>query len=173
MSLFVRALKPAVGRIAVRLASRGYASETTNTAAAAGGKLVVNFALPHQTVLKNHEAHQVDLAAVSGDLGVLADHVPAIEQLKPGVIDIIGEGGASTKYFASGGFAIMNPNSVLNINAVEAFKLEDLDAQAVASNLAESQRLLTNAKDEAAKEAAAIEVELYESIQAALAGKSK
>ncbi|KAJ1664954.1 delta subunit of the central stalk of mitochondrial F1F0 ATP synthase, atp16 [Coemansia sp. RSA 1813] len=168
MSLFARALKPAASS-AVRLAIRGYASEA---AAASGGKLIVNFALPHQTVLKKHEVNQVDMSAVSGDLGILADHVPTIEQLKPGVLDIIGDGG-STKYFVSGGFAIMNPNSVLNINAIEAFKLEDLDAQAVATNLAESQRLLTSAKDETAKEAAAIEVELYESIQAALTGKSK
>ncbi|KAJ2546879.1 delta subunit of the central stalk of mitochondrial F1F0 ATP synthase, atp16 [Coemansia sp. RSA 1933] len=179
MSLFVRALKPAaasassiVRRAAtVRLASRGYASETSGSAAV-GGKLIVNFALPHQTVLKNHEANQVDMSAESGDLGVLADHVPTIEQLKPGVVDIMGDSG-STKYFVSGGFAIMNPNSVLNINAVEAFKLEDLDAQAVASNLAESQRLLNAAKNEAEKAAAVIEVELYESIQSALTGKSK
>ncbi|KAJ1881576.1 delta subunit of the central stalk of mitochondrial F1F0 ATP synthase, atp16 [Coemansia sp. RSA 486] len=129
-------------------------------------------ALPHEIVLKNKEVNQVDLSAVSGDLGILADHVPTIEQLKPGVIDIMADSGAE-KYFVSGGFAIMNPNSVLNINAIEAFKLEDIDAQAVASNLAESQRLASNAKDEITKEAAAIEVELYEALQSALSAKSK
>ncbi|KAJ1799797.1 delta subunit of the central stalk of mitochondrial F1F0 ATP synthase, atp16 [Coemansia sp. RSA 2599] len=129
-------------------------------------------ALPHEIVLKNKEVNQVDLSAVSGDLGILADHVPTIEQLKPGVIDVMADSG-SEKYFVSGGFAIMNPNSVLNINAIEAFKLEDIDAQAVASNLAESQRLLSNAKDEITKEAAAIEIELYEALQSALSTKSK
>ncbi|KAJ2177573.1 delta subunit of the central stalk of mitochondrial F1F0 ATP synthase, atp16, partial [Coemansia sp. RSA 530] len=119
------------------VASRFYASEATGAAA---GKLVVNFALPHQSVMTSQEVNQVDLSAVSGDLGILADHVPTIEQLKPGVIDFISDSG-SQKYFVSGGFAIMNPNSVLNINAIEAFKLEDIDAQAVATNLAESQRL--------------------------------
>ncbi|KAJ1960092.1 delta subunit of the central stalk of mitochondrial F1F0 ATP synthase, atp16 [Dipsacomyces acuminosporus] len=167
MSFLARTLKPATLARASRLATRFYASEASST-----GKLVVNFALPHETVLKNKEVHQVDLSAVSGDLGILADHVPTIEQLKPGVIDFISESG-SVKYFVSGGFAIMNPNSVLNINAIEAFKLEDIDAQAVASNLAESQRLVSSAKDEVAKEAAAIEVELYETLQAALSGKAK
>ncbi|KAJ2294993.1 delta subunit of the central stalk of mitochondrial F1F0 ATP synthase, atp16, partial [Coemansia sp. RSA 2706] len=143
---------------------RLYASEATG---ASSGKLTVNFALPHMTVLKSQEMNQVDMSAVSGDLGVLADHVPTIEQLKPGVVDFIGDAG-SQKYFVSGGFAIMNPNSVLNINAVEAFKLEDIDAQAVAANLAESQRLAASAKDEVTKAAAAIEVELYESLQSAL-----
>ncbi|KAJ2177918.1 delta subunit of the central stalk of mitochondrial F1F0 ATP synthase, atp16, partial [Coemansia sp. RSA 551] len=151
------------------VASRFYASEATGAAA---GKLVVNFALPHQSVMTSQEVNQVDLSAVSGDLGILADHVPTIEQLKPGVIDFISDSG-SQKYFVSGGFAIMNPNSVLNINAIEAFKLEDIDAQAVATNLAESQRLASSAKDEITKEAAAIEIELYESLQSALLGKSK
>ncbi|KAJ2077316.1 delta subunit of the central stalk of mitochondrial F1F0 ATP synthase, atp16 [Coemansia sp. RSA 988] len=122
--------------------------------------------------MKGTEVNQVDMSAVSGDLGVLADHVPTIEQLKPGVIDFISDSG-SQKYFVSGGFAIMNPNSVLNINAVEAFKLEDIDPQAVAANLSESQRLATSAKDNVIKEAAAIEVELYEFLQSALSGKAK
>ncbi|KAJ1987464.1 delta subunit of the central stalk of mitochondrial F1F0 ATP synthase, atp16 [Coemansia spiralis] len=172
MSFLARALKPTASSLArtTRLAiHRGYASEA---AAPVGGKLIVNFALPHESVMKNQEVNQVDMAAESGDLGVLADHVPTIEQLKPGVIDIMSDSGSS-KYFVSGGFAIMNPNSVLNINAIEAFKLDDIDAQAVATNLAESQRLVSSAKDEATKQAAAIEVELYESLQAALSGKTK
>ncbi|KAJ1730859.1 delta subunit of the central stalk of mitochondrial F1F0 ATP synthase, atp16, partial [Coemansia sp. BCRC 34490] len=151
---------------------RAYASEAAAAPSGGSGKLIVNFALPHQTVLKKHEVNQVDMSAVSGDLGVLADHVPTIEQLKPGVLDIISDAG-STKYFVSGGFAIMNPNSVLNINAVEAFKLEDIDSQAVSAGLAESQRLHSAAKDEKVREAAAVEIELYEALQAALAGKSK
>ncbi|KAJ2781081.1 delta subunit of the central stalk of mitochondrial F1F0 ATP synthase, atp16 [Coemansia javaensis] len=182
MSLLARTAKPAtaaaaaLARRSTRLAAaaaaarRSYASEAA--AATSAGKLVVNFVLPHESVLKAAELNQVDMSAVSGDLGVLADHVPTIEQLKPGVIDFISDAG-SQKYFVSGGFAIMNPNSVLNINALEAFKLEDIDPQAVAANLAESQRLAASAKDELTKEAAAIEIELYETLQAALAAKAK
>lgn len=151
-------------------ARRLYASEAASAGTAQTGKLVVNFALPHQTLLKAKEVNQVDLSAVSGDLGILADHVPTIEQLKPGIIDIIGDSG-SDKFFVSGGFAIMNPNSVLNINALEAFKLEDIDPQQVTTQLAESQRLANSAKDELTKEAANTEVELYESLQSALSGK--
>ncbi|KAJ2911103.1 delta subunit of the central stalk of mitochondrial F1F0 ATP synthase, atp16 [Coemansia aciculifera] len=173
MSFVARAFKPATALARLtRQSARFYASETAAASTPAAGRLVVNFALPHAVVLKGTEVNQVDLSAVSGDLGILADHVPTIEQLKPGVIDIIFDAG-SAKYFVSGGFAIMNPNSVLNINAVEAFKLEDIDPQAVAANLAESQRLASSAKDEATKEAAAIEIELYESIQTALSAKSK
>lgn len=32
-------------------------------------------------------------------MGVLANHVPSIEQLKPGLVEILEEGGANKQYF--------------------------------------------------------------------------
>ena len=32
-------------------------------------------------------------------MGVLANHVPSIEQLKPGLVDVMEEGGSSKQYF--------------------------------------------------------------------------
>jgi hypothetical protein len=42
---------------------------------------------------------QVNIPAESGEMGVLANHVPSIEQLKPGLVEIVEEGGASKKFF--------------------------------------------------------------------------
>lgn len=42
---------------------------------------------------------QVNLPAESGEMGVLANHVPSIEQLKPGLVEVMEEGGASKKFF--------------------------------------------------------------------------
>lgn len=42
---------------------------------------------------------QVNLPAESGEMGVLANHVPTIEQLKPGLIEIIEESGGSKTFF--------------------------------------------------------------------------
>lgn len=42
---------------------------------------------------------QVNLAAESGEMGVLAQHVPSIEQLKPGLIEVIEEAGGSKQFF--------------------------------------------------------------------------
>ena len=42
---------------------------------------------------------QVNLAAESGDMGILANHVPSIEQLKPGLVEIIEESGGSKQFF--------------------------------------------------------------------------
>lgn len=84
-------------------------------------------------------------------MGVLANHVPSIEQLKPGLVEIIEESGGSKQFFCmfwsipnafnersiryeltldkvSGGFAIVQPNSQLSINAVEGFPLEEFSA---------------------------------------------
>lgn len=42
---------------------------------------------------------QVNMLAESGEMGVLANHVPSIEQLKPGLVEIIEESGGSKQFF--------------------------------------------------------------------------
>lgn len=110
---------------------------------------------------------QVNIPAESGEMGILAQHVPSIEQLKPGLVEIIEEAGGSKQFFCkwllrrfdeeevyrrreqgdaleeehveatianegtpsvSGGFATVQPGSVLSINAVEGYPLEDFSA---------------------------------------------
>lgn len=39
------------------------------------------------------------MPAESGEMGVLANHVPSIEQLKPGLIEIVEESGSSKQFF--------------------------------------------------------------------------
>jgi len=71
---------------------------------------------------------QVNLPAETGEMGVLANHVPSIEQLKPGLVEVIEEAGGSKQFFLSGGFAVVQPGSQLSINAVEGYPLEDFSA---------------------------------------------
>ncbi|KAF9143301.1 delta subunit of the central stalk of mitochondrial F1F0 ATP synthase, atp16 [Linnemannia schmuckeri] len=153
----VRAVRP------VRMI-RSYATE----AASAGLRLT--FAVPHQTIFKDVSVTQVNIAAVSGDMGILASHVPSIEQLRPGVVEVI-EATTTKKFFVSGGFATMNPDSTLNINAVEAFPVEEFSPETVRHNLAEAQRLSNSAATEEEKLAAKIEIEVLESLQAAILAK--
>ena len=42
---------------------------------------------------------QVNIPAESGEMGVLANHVPSIEQLKPGLVEIIEETSGSKQFF--------------------------------------------------------------------------
>ncbi|KAG0365434.1 putative ATP synthase delta chain precursor, mitochondrial [Gamsiella multidivaricata] len=143
---------------------RSYATE----AAATGLRLT--FAVPHQVLYKDASVAQVNIAAVSGDMGILASHVSSIEELRPGVVEVI-EGAATKKFFVSGGFATMNPDSTLNINAVEAFPVEEFSPEAIRNNLAEAHRLVNSGATEEEKLAAKIEVEVLESLQAAVNAK--
>ncbi len=97
-------------------------------------------------------------------MGVLANHVPSIEQLKPGLVEVIEESGGNKQFFCTcisqtpgetqqeiqplasrtnarmiakskadyrpvaGGFAIVQPDSVLSINATEGYPLEEFSA---------------------------------------------
>lgn len=74
-------------------------------------------------------------------MGILANHVPSIEQLKPGLIEVIEEQGTSKQFFLSGGFAVINPGSVLSINAVEGYPLEAFSIEAVRNQIAEAQKI--------------------------------
>jgi F-type H+-transporting ATPase subunit delta len=55
--------------------------------------------LPQQSIYKSQDVVQVNIPAESGEMGVLANHVPSIEQLKPGLIEVIEDGGSSKQFF--------------------------------------------------------------------------
>lgn len=109
---------------------------------------------------------QVNISSTAGDMGILANHVPAIVQLKPGVVEVISDSG-NEKYFVSGGFATVQPENLLSINAVEAFKLEDFAADAVRSALSDAQKVVSGGGSEEEVAEAKIEVEVYEALIAA------
>lgn len=52
-----------------------------------------------QSVYKSQDVVQVNIPAESGEMGILARHVPSIEQLKPGLIEVIEESGGSKQFF--------------------------------------------------------------------------
>lgn len=44
---------------------------------------------------------QVNIPGESGEMGILASHVPSIEQLKPGLVEVIEEAGGSKQFFCA------------------------------------------------------------------------
>eukprot|EP00160_Parvularia_atlantis_P014567 Unigene3701_Nuclearia_a/m.11296 Unigene3701_Nuclearia_a/g.11296 ORF Unigene3701_Nuclearia_a/g.11296 Unigene3701_Nuclearia_a/m.11296 type:complete len:155 (+) Unigene3701_Nuclearia_a:98-562(+) len=149
----LRAALPLVRRLATDAPAR----------AAAAGKLKLSFAVPHEAFYKNVDVDQVNLPSTAGDMGVLADHVPTIAQLRPGVIEVI-QDNKSKKFVVSGGFAIMNPDSSLNITAVEAATLDQLDVEAARRLLVEAQRAGEKAATEADKASAEAAAEVYQAV---------
>ncbi|KAI4129074.1 MAG: hypothetical protein LQ338_002424 [Usnochroma carphineum] len=134
------------------LQKRGYAEAVSD-------KIRLTLALPHQSIYKSTDVVQVNIPAESGEMGVLANHVPSIEQLKPGLIEIIEESGGSKQFFLSGGFAIVQPGSQLSINAVEGFPLEEFSSEAVRSQITEAQKIAGGSGSEQDVAEAKIELE--------------
>ncbi|KAL6944702.1 delta subunit of the central stalk of mitochondrial F1F0 ATP synthase, atp16 [Hanseniaspora osmophila] len=142
--------------------ARTYATES------AAETLKLQFALPHKTLFKNASVAQVNLPVQSGSIGVLANHVPIVEQLTPGVVEVFETlNGTPKKFFVSGGFANIQPDSVLNITSVEAFPLEEFDSSAIKSLIQEASKNVTSSNEEVATKAQ-IELDVLENLQASL-----
>ncbi|KAL8944203.1 MAG: hypothetical protein Q9216_000627 [Gyalolechia sp. 2 TL-2023] len=88
-----------LARVAARVQSTGVIRtplQKRSYADAVSDKIQLTLALPHQ---RSASRIQVNVPAESGEMGVLANHVPSIEQLKPGLVEIIEESGGGSKQF--------------------------------------------------------------------------
>ena len=98
-------------------------------------------------------AGEVDMVVVpgeEGDFGVLPDHAPVMSAIRPGAITVHNEGD-TTRTFILGGFAEVTPAG-LTVLAAEAIDLATLDAEVVATDLANAREDLSDAKDDASRE---------------------
>ncbi|CCK72506.1 F1F0 ATP synthase subunit delta KNAG_0K01440 [Huiozyma naganishii CBS 8797] len=149
--------------LSLRRATRFYAAAATSAA----NELKLQFSLPHETLYDGSTVTQVNLPAQSGKIGVLANHIPTVEQLSPGIVEILEQGKSPNKYFISGGFATMQPDSTLCVTAVEAFPLESFSPDNVSSLLSKAKNEL-NSQDERVATEAKIQVHVLEELQASL-----
>lgn len=147
-----------VARQSAQVARRTYATEAGSEA------LKLSLALPHQTLYTESEVEQVNLPSVNGDLGILANHIPVVEQLRPGLLEIISKGGETEQYFVSGGLATVQPGNKLTISAIEAFKPDQFDANEVKNLIADAQKR-AGSSDEVVAAEANIELEVLEALQ--------
>lgn len=74
------------------MAVRGYAEAVSD-------KLQLSLILPHAALFEG-EVTQVNLSSTSGEMGILASHVPSIEQLAPGLLEVI-EAQGTKKWFGA------------------------------------------------------------------------
>ncbi|KYR01588.1 ATP synthase F1 delta [Tieghemostelium lacteum] len=148
------------------IGKRFYASE--NNAVNADDLLTFSFMVPHQTIYKDKKVQLITLPGAKGVFGVAKNHIAKISELKPGVIQINHQNGDAEKYFISGGFAFINPDSSCYINAVEAFPVDQLDATEVKNGLAKYTQLYNETTDPQPKAVAQIGLETYQQMAYAL-----
>eukprot|EP00173_Palmaria_palmata_P004130 Plantae.Rhodophyta-Palmaria_palmata.ctg4971.p1 GENE.Plantae.Rhodophyta-Palmaria_palmata.ctg4971~~Plantae.Rhodophyta-Palmaria_palmata.ctg4971.p1 ORF type:complete len:130 (-),score=31.20 Plantae.Rhodophyta-Palmaria_palmata.ctg4971:663-1004(-) len=108
----------------------------------------------------------VIVPAASGLMGILPQHAPTVAQLRAGVVEIH-DGGEKESYFVSSGFAFVRMDAT-DVCAVEAVKLDDVDADAVKKGLADSEKAVAAATEPLAKAEAQIGVDVYMALNGAL-----
>lgn len=93
----------------------------------------------HTHICSTTQVALVLLPATTGDFGVMPGHVPTIAQLRPGVVTVHRELDKTIeKFFVSGGFAFVHPDSSTDICVLESAKLTDLDPEVGAWIMASS-----------------------------------
>lgn len=137
----------------------------------------------------------MNLSSTDGDVGILAGHVPAVFQLLPGVIEVFETSASAAnpvkkalfgirslsssinfnrsgwRFLVSGGFALVHPDSSMEISAMEAMSVDKIDGQTVAGKLTEAQKrqaAISSATSEGEKAEIAIHLQVYQALSSAI-----
>lgn len=125
-------------------------------------ELPLTFSSPYQSFYKQQNIKQVDVSTLSGDMGILPDHVPVIAALKPGVVSVYEENGETKNYFVSSGVLTVNEDSSVQILAEEAAPLSHLDRTEAQKGLDKCHQELNSATTEEDRATANIGIDFYE-----------
>jgi F-type H+-transporting ATPase subunit epsilon len=98
---------------------------------------------------------------------ILPSHAPLLATLKPGVVTVAKDGGATERIFVRGGFAEVNPQG-LTVLAETAIPVADLDAAALNRQIKNAEEDAADAKDDEARRKAQEQVDHLKALQGAL-----
>ncbi|BHF73261.1 ATP synthase subunit delta, mitochondrial [Sparganum proliferum] len=143
-------------------------SRLISTSSRLSAELNLTFACPRTVFYNKVNVKQVDVPGLSGCFGVLAEHVPTIANLKPGVVTVTEQSGTVKKYFVSSGSVTVNHDSTMQVLAEEAVTLDQLDPQAVRDGLTKAQSEFSAAQGDEAKAKAQVTLEAFEAMAAAV-----
>ena len=139
-------------------------------AAVADGMMNLNFSMPHGAIFEDTPCALIRVPGAAGEFGITAGHVPIIAELQAGSVLVYADKeGTPEEYFVSGGFAMYHANGNCDVAVVEAFKVEDLDAAAIAKGLATSKSAFDAAAPESVEKGIAeVEVNTFTAMQKAI-----
>lgn len=115
-------------------------------------------------------SEQVTAVVVPGSDGyftVMANHAPLMTTIRPGVVEATLASGGIKKIFVRGGFVDVAGSS-FTLLAEQAMPIEDLNADAIASQLKDAEEDVADAKTVAKKEAANLKLNQLKELKAAL-----
>jgi len=120
-----------------------------------------------ERLLISEQAQSVLVPGAEGDFQVLANHAPMLAALRPGLLDVVLEGGREQRIFVRGGFAEAGPDS-LTILAQQAVDSADLDKSALAQEIMNAEEDVNDARDDAARDRAQGTLDALKLIQTTL-----
>eukprot|EP00699_Malawimonas_sp_californiana_P001368 EC715423.1.p1 GENE.EC715423.1~~EC715423.1.p1 ORF type:complete len:165 (+),score=16.52 EC715423.1:52-495(+) len=144
-------------------------AEAKSDAPSAPAGLRLTFATPAEPLFTNAPVELVNVPGGSGVLGILANHVPTVAELQPGVVMVKEKEGVEKKFFVSSGFAIMGKANDLTINALEAVPLDVIDKEAARKGLDEYTAKVASAASDADRARAQVGVDVHRALVAAVA----
>ena len=109
----------------------------------------------------------VSIPGTEGDMGILPGHAPVLSTLRPGVVTITRENGATEKIFVRGGLAEVNPKG-LTLLAEVAVPLAELDAAALAQQVKDAEEDFADAKDDETRRRTSENLEHLKALHASL-----
>jgi F-type H+-transporting ATPase subunit epsilon len=120
-----------------------------------------------ERALRSGEVHMVVVPGSEGDFGVLAGHAPFMSTIRPGAIQVYADAADTVpaRIFIDGGFAEVNETG-LTILAEAAVPVEELQPEAIASDLQDARDDLRDAGSEAERVVAERRIARLEAMQA-------
>ena len=119
-----------------------------------------------ERLLLSEQVDMVNVPGAEGDMGIMGGHAPVMSTLRPGVIGVQVEGQPERRYFVRGGFAEVTPAG-LTVLAEHTVPLEELDAEALAREIANAEEDVADAKSDEARERAQEKLDQLKSLREA------
>jgi F-type H+-transporting ATPase subunit epsilon len=118
-------------------------------------------------LLFSGDVASVIIPGTEGEMTILPQHAPVLSTLRPGIVTVAKDGGASEKIFVRGGFAEVNAKG-LTVLAETAIPMAELDASAMSAQIKTAEDEVAAAKDDEGKRKANEALEQLKGLQAAL-----
>ena len=118
-------------------------------------------------LLFSGEVASVTIPGTEGEMGIHAGHAPILSTLKPGVVTVYKDGGATERIFVRGGMVEVNPKG-LTLLAEVAIPMAELDTAALAAQIRNAEEDVADAKDDETRRKALENVEHLKAMQSAV-----
>lgn len=118
-------------------------------------------------LLFSGDVASVTIPGTEGEMGIYPGHAPVLSTLKPGVVTVYKDGGATDRIFVKGGMVEVNPQG-LTLLAEVAIPMAELNADALIKQIKNAEEDLADATTDEARRKAAENVEHLKALQGAI-----